>query len=187
MELIQLIDKDKTRLADGCILPNGQVAIAWSGEHKTHGTHPSLEAFKAIQSKIAGRAIEPYSFSYTEFYFGIDSCSFKLVRDEDVTQVSGTGVVAVGCSFFGNYCVLQWLGENGSTFWYPNFDTVEKLHGHGGKTRIVVDKYCSSSPDSSEKEKSHTVGKLLNWLETAPTWAGDDAEECLEYVNRVRG
>lgn len=40
--------------------------------------------------------------------------------------------------------------------------------------------------DNYRKEKKHTVGELLNWLETAPIWAGDDFEECLEYVNRTR-
>lgn len=40
--------------------------------------------------------------------------------------------------------------------------------------------------DNYKKEKKHTVGELLNWLETAPSWAGDDSEECLEYVNRTR-
>lgn len=40
--------------------------------------------------------------------------------------------------------------------------------------------------DNYRKEKKHTVGELLNWLETAPSWVGNDFEECLEYVNRVR-
>lgn len=40
--------------------------------------------------------------------------------------------------------------------------------------------------ENDKKEKKHTVGELLDWLETAPGWAGDDFEECLEYVNRVR-
>lgn len=40
--------------------------------------------------------------------------------------------------------------------------------------------------DSYKEEKKHTVGELLDWLETAPTWTGDDFEECLEYVNWVR-
>lgn len=40
--------------------------------------------------------------------------------------------------------------------------------------------------DNYTKEKKHTVGELLNWLEIAPSWAGDDFDECLEYVNRTR-
>lgn len=40
--------------------------------------------------------------------------------------------------------------------------------------------------ENYKKEKKYTVGELLNWLETAPIWAGDDFEECLEYVNHIR-
>jgi hypothetical protein len=40
--------------------------------------------------------------------------------------------------------------------------------------------------DNHKKEKKHAVVDLLDWLEAAPSWAGDDFEECLEYVNRVR-
>lgn len=40
--------------------------------------------------------------------------------------------------------------------------------------------------DNYRVEKKHTVGELLNWLDTAHGWAGDDFEECLEYINRTR-
>jgi len=140
LKLIKLLDENKNRLADGCLLPDGQVAIAWLGEHKTHGTYPSLESFQSIQAKIPGRAIEDYESDYTEQCLGLDTYTFKLLRDDDVTGVSGEGVVAVGCDFPGNGCVLQWTGEIKSTFWYPSLETVKKLHGHDGKTRIVVDK-----------------------------------------------
>lgn len=40
--------------------------------------------------------------------------------------------------------------------------------------------------ENYKKEKKHTVGELLDWLDTAPGWVGDDFEECLEYVNKVR-
>ncbi len=139
MRLIKLVDSTAARLADGCILPDGQVAIAWCGEHKTHGTYPSLEALESIQAKIPGRTIQDYVPSYDEKCFDIHTYTFQIVRDEDVTGVSGTGVVAVGCNFMGHGCVLQWMGEVVSTFWYPNLQTVEALHGHGGKTRVAID------------------------------------------------
>jgi hypothetical protein len=31
-----------------------------------------------------------------------------------------------------------------------------------------------------------TIKSLLNYVETAPSWSGDDFEECLEYINDVR-
>lgn len=40
--------------------------------------------------------------------------------------------------------------------------------------------------DNYKKGKKHPVGELVAWLETAPSWTGNDFEECLEYVNQVR-
>jgi len=140
MKIIKLVDSASgLRLADGCVLPDGQVAIAWCGEHKTHGTYPSLESFEAIQLKIPNRLIEEYEPSYQEICLGLHTYTFQLVRDDDATGVSGTGVVAVGCDFLHAGCVLQWTSEIKSTFWYPNLETVKILHGHNGKTRIVID------------------------------------------------
>jgi len=31
-----------------------------------------------------------------------------------------------------------------------------------------------------------TIKSLLNYVKTAPSWSGDDFEECLEYINNVR-
>lgn len=140
MKLIKLLDENKNRLADGCVLPDGQLAISWCTEHKTHGTYPDLFSFELLQSRISGRTIESYKPSYEEICFGLDIYTFQLVRDSDVTGVSGTGIVALGCDFPGNSCVLQWTSEIKSTFWYPSMETVKKLHGHDGKTRIVVDR-----------------------------------------------
>jgi hypothetical protein len=42
------------------------------------------------------------------------------VTNKDVTGISGTGIVAVGCYFqsFGGLSVMQWLTEFASTAWY---------------------------------------------------------------------
>jgi hypothetical protein len=100
MKLIKLIDSaSASRLADGCILPDGQVAIAWCGEHKTHGTYPSLESFEAIQSKILNRLIEEYELSYQEICLGLHTYTFQLVRDDDATGVSGTVLLLLAVIF----------------------------------------------------------------------------------------
>jgi hypothetical protein len=36
---------------------------------------------------------------------------FRLVRDRDVSGVSGTGIVAEGTMFSDGTCVLRWLTE----------------------------------------------------------------------------
>ena len=61
---------------------------------------------------------------------------FNLVRDEDESGVSGTGIVAQGVEFDSGRCALTWLTHLTSVAVYDNISTVEKVHGHGGKTRV---------------------------------------------------
>ena len=62
---------------------------------------------------------------------------FQLMRDEDVSGVSGVGRVAVGVVFPSGKVVLEWLGSDTTFGIYDKLDHVERIHGHGGKTRIV--------------------------------------------------
>lgn len=97
MRLIKLVDTlSKERLADGCILPDGQVAVAWWGEIKTHGTYPSLEALEAIQAKLPHRAIQDYEATYDEFCLNLHTYTFQLVRDEDVNGLTLPGLKTRG-------------------------------------------------------------------------------------------
>jgi len=62
---------------------------------------------------------------------------FHLVRREDETGVSGTGIVAEGIQFTSGVCVLSWLTAIKSiAAIYDNINVVEWLHGHGGKTVV---------------------------------------------------
>lgn len=65
---------------------------------------------------------------------------FHLQRDEDETGISGTGVVAEGVEFSDGRVVLRWVvGDHQSTVVWDSIDSVEQIHGHGGRTRIVWD------------------------------------------------
>lgn len=64
---------------------------------------------------------------------------FVLRRDEDVTGVSGTGVVAEGVEFSDGTAVIRWLGQNRSTVVWPDVATAEAVHGHDGRTRVVME------------------------------------------------
>jgi hypothetical protein len=61
-----------------------------------------------------------------------------LVRSEDVTGVSGTGVVAEGVLFSNGVVALQWTSEfpTSVVFHQRGMESVEAVHGHGGKTTI---------------------------------------------------
>lgn len=71
---------------------------------------------------------------------------FKLVRDEDESGVSGTGVVAVGAKFPSGYCEIEWLNDqndsvdtsfNGHAAYPGGPEDVIEVHGHEGRTRLV--------------------------------------------------
>lgn len=63
---------------------------------------------------------------------------FRLQRTEDLSGVSGTGVVAQGVDF-GGQVVLKWndKGETpGAVGFYETTEHVLKIHGHDGRTKI---------------------------------------------------
>lgn len=65
--------------------------------------------------------------------------TFHLQRDEDITGVSGTGKVAEGVVFSDGTVVLRWTaGEHHSTVQWGSLHDVEVIHGHDGRTRIVM-------------------------------------------------
>jgi hypothetical protein len=63
---------------------------------------------------------------------------FTLVRIEDVSGTSGTGVVAQGVIFDNGWCALTWLTAHTSVAFYTSIEEVEAIHGHGGKTSVVL-------------------------------------------------
>ena len=62
---------------------------------------------------------------------------FELHRDEDATGVSGVGRVAQGVEFDNGFCALTWLTAHTSVAVYPSIESLEAIHGHGGRTRIA--------------------------------------------------
>jgi len=51
--------------------------------------------------------------------------------------VSGTGVIAEGVRFHDGQVVMSWFGQFHTLEIAPNINDVKKIHGHGGKTKIV--------------------------------------------------
>jgi len=64
---------------------------------------------------------------------------FKLVRVQDETGISGTGVVAEGVQFTNGWCAMSWLTAMHSVAIYPNVQQLESIHGHNGRTKVVFD------------------------------------------------
>lgn len=61
---------------------------------------------------------------------------FQLNRREDVSHVSGTGIVAEGLEFHDGQVVISWLGVYHSVEVWPSIVAAEKIHGHGGLTVV---------------------------------------------------
>ena len=67
---------------------------------------------------------------------------FLLVRREDVSGVSGTGVVAQGVVFATGKAVLSWVTERTSVAVYDSIEVLDAIHGHAGRTYIEwLDEY----------------------------------------------
>ena len=69
---------------------------------------------------------------------------FNLVRDTDVTGISGTGVVAEGVEFTDGTVVMRWVKAGTTrpdhvrptTVVHDDIESVVGLHGHNGATRV---------------------------------------------------
>jgi len=61
-----------------------------------------------------------------------------ILRHEDESGVSGTGVVAEWVEYSDGEVVVHWTSHTPSTNHYRNFKQVEAIHGHGGKTELVT-------------------------------------------------
>ena len=63
---------------------------------------------------------------------------FYLVRIEDETGTSGTGIVAEGAQWSNGDVSVRWLGEFPCVHYWPGgIEHVRKVHGHRGKTKVV--------------------------------------------------
>lgn len=61
---------------------------------------------------------------------------FVLDRLEDSTGVSGPGIVAEGVEFSNGRVAMHWLSQLEAITVYDNIKTVERLHGHDGRTKV---------------------------------------------------
>jgi hypothetical protein len=76
---------------------------------------------------------------------------FYLLRVEDESGISGTGLVARGCIFPSGAVVLEWQTFHSSICIYKNINDVEAIHGHNGKTKVVM----GTPPSDKKRKKQH--------------------------------
>lgn len=80
---------------------------------------------------------------------------FELVRHDDVSGISGTGVVAEGVVFSDGSVALHWVcGKWPTSGTYPCMEAVLDVHGHGGKTEV---RYVASFPRGGAAESGSSA------------------------------
>lgn len=67
----------------------------------------------------------------------MSAAMFHLLRHEDRSGVSGTGVVGTVVEFDSGLTVLHWDSETPSVAVYTDERHIEQLHGHGGASELV--------------------------------------------------
>ena len=98
-----------------------------------------------------------------------------ILRHEDDSGVSGTGRVAEWVEYSDGEVVGHWLSHTPSTNHYRNMKQVDAIHGHGGKTEIVVDwEEPKPAPQEDETEAEETETSLEDLEEEV---VEDDSEE----------
>lgn len=72
---------------------------------------------------------------------------FYLKRIEDESGVSGTGIVAQGIIFDNGKCAMSWNTTTSSIAIYNSIQDVKTIHGHCGKTKVLVQEDYTGDPD----------------------------------------
>jgi hypothetical protein len=111
--------------------------------------------------------------------------TFRVYRDQDVSGVSGTGVIAEGCQFSTGWVVTHWLdqppmNEPKTDVWYhKGTSPITKVHGHGGATRIV----WTSEEDQARRKLAADV---LQAFDVPPEILGHEVEADVQREELTR-
>lgn len=62
---------------------------------------------------------------------------FELHRSQDISGVSGTGVVADGVVWEDGSATIRWRGDRPSVVNWQDVNHAYEIHGHGGATEFV--------------------------------------------------
>jgi hypothetical protein len=62
---------------------------------------------------------------------------FVLIRNEDVSGVSGTGIVGEGVQFSNGKVAMTWFSHLGSVTTMDNMEVLKKTSVHKGNTKIM--------------------------------------------------
>lgn len=72
---------------------------------------------------------------------------FVFLRDQDDTGISGTGLVVMGVQYPDGRCHYRWMTDHRTDQAADSLDTLHRVHGHQGRTRIVFVDQDDGRPD----------------------------------------
>lgn len=84
--------------------------------------------------------------------------------------MSGTGPVVEGVEFTNGWCALRWLSDRSSLCFYQSLQDVSRIHGHGGKTELIVHDFeplrRAASPKDAEEPEFELFLQVVEELST---------------------
>lgn len=91
-----------------------------------------------VMQTAAGEIVAVVLSTQFERRSSVTSRRFRLFRHEDVSEVSGTGVIAHGVQWPDGTVALRWAIPDmpPSTALWESIEAVEAIHGHQGKTVV---------------------------------------------------
>lgn len=129
------------------LLPAGQVCAVlqdgYHGDYVTIATGQTVNGYPVFQDRpladwIAEQPVVPVKDDLAPVVGPALPRVFSLVRYDDVSEVSGTGIVAQGVQFRDGQVVLQWCcpGLPSSVAVWGSVEDVLTIHGHHGRTVV---------------------------------------------------
>jgi hypothetical protein len=115
---------------------------------------------------------------------------FHLYRVSDPSGVSGTGPVVEGVEFTNGWCALRWVTGSSTLCFYPSLAEVEAIHGHGGRTELIVHDFepLSRPRSAASGARFELLLELIEEASRATLFSEDpkDLELALRSLERVR-
>lgn len=82
--------------------------------------------------------------------------TFYLLRKQDVSGVSGTGIVAYGAVLPSGKVIMEWCSFHSTLTIFANLEDLVKIHGHGEATEVIFGKpndYAAAKTKRGRKAK----------------------------------
>ncbi len=115
---------------------------------------------------------------------------FHLYRIEDQSGVSGTGPVVEGVEFTNGWCALRWVTNMSSVCFYQSIEEVRRVHGHGGKTELIVHDFepLSKAPVGKSNERFEILLEIIEEASRVTTLADEPEERAhaRQALQRIR-